>query len=127
MGFLGGYNTLIPGFTTDDKKDAYYVIDEIKFNSDLTTNVMVEITILFNIYPSIDDRVNRNNLIGGLEFNKTILRENFSGNILQEYYIYCKPLIIEDLRQNVIFKLGLDISDEIPSEYSEYYALTDHI
>ena len=127
MGFLGGYITLIPGFTTDDKKDAYYVIDEIKFNSDLTTNVMVEITILFNIYPSIDDRVNRNNLIGGLEFNKTILRENFSGNILQEYYIYCKPLIIEDLRQNVIFKLGLDISDEIPSEYSEYYALTDHI
>ena len=127
MGFLGGYNTLIPGFTTDDKKDAYYVIDEIKFNSDLTTNVMVEITILFNIYPSIDDRVNRNNLIGGLEFNKTILRENFSGNILHEYYIYCKPLIIEDLRQNVIFKLGLDISDEIPSEYSEYYALTDHI
>ena len=127
MGFVGGYNTLIPGFTTDDKKDAYYVIDEIKFNSDLTTNVMVEITILFNIYPSIDDRVNRNNLIGGLEFNKTILRENFSGNILQEYYIYCKPLIIEDLRQNVIFKLGLDISDEIPSEYSEYYALTDHI
>lgn len=127
MGFLGGYNTLIPGFTTDDKKDAYYVIDEIKFNSDLTTNVMIEITILFNIYPSIDDRVNRNNLIGSLEFNKTILRENFSGNILQEYYIYCKPLIIEDLRQNVIFKLGLDISDEIPSEYSEYYALTDHI
>lgn len=127
MGFLGGYNTLIPGFTTDDKKDAYYVIDEIKFNSDLTTNVMVEITILFNIYPSIDDRVNRINLIGSLEFNKTILRENFSGNILQEYYIYCKPLIIEDLRQNVIFKLGLDISDEIPSEYSEYYALTDHI
>lgn len=127
MGFLGGYNTLIPGFTTDDKKDAYYVIDEIKFNSDLTTNVMVEITILFNIYPSIDDRVNRNNLIGSLEFNKTILRENFSGNILQEYYIYCKPLIIEGLRQNVIFKLGLDISDEIPSEYSEYYALTDHI
>lgn len=127
MGFLGGYNTLIPGFTTDDKKDAYYVIDEIKFNSDLTTNVMVEITILFNIYPSIDDRVNRNNLIGSLEFNKTILRENFLGNILQEYYIYCKPLIIEGLRQNVIFKLGLDISDEIPSEYSEYYALTDHI
>lgn len=127
MGFLGGYNTLIPGFTDDDKKDAYYVIDEIKFNSDLTTNVMVEITILFNIYPSIDDRVNRSNLLGGFEFNKTISRENFSGNILQDYYIYCKPLIIEDLRKNVIFKLGLDISDEVPSEYSEYYVLTDHL
>jgi len=127
MGFIGGYVTLIPGFTDEDIKEAYYVIDEIIFNSDLTTNDMVEITISFNIYPSVDDRINRNNLIGSSGYNKTISRENFSGNILEGYYIYCKPLIIEDLKNNVKFKLGLDLMDEIPSEYLEYYSITDHV
>tara|TARA_Y100000996_G_C22279083_1_gene543286 strand:- start:183 stop:566 length:384 start_codon:yes stop_codon:yes gene_type:complete len=126
MGFLGGYVTLISGFNDDDKKDAYYVIDEIKFNSDLKTNDIVEITITFNIYPSIDDRINRINLIGSCTFNRRISRENFSENVLQEYYVYCKPLIIECLRKDVAIKLDLDISDEIPSEYLEYYTLTDH-
>ena len=34
--------------------------------------------------------------------------------------------MIEDHRLILTQKLGLDISDEIPSEYSEYYNLTDN-
>lgn len=131
MGFLGGFLTIIPEFTDQDKKEAYYVIDEIRFNSDLTTNDMVEITIVFNIYPSVEDRINRSSLIGSNEFNKRIPRNAFTGDILEEYYIHCKPLIIEGLKQNLRFKLGLDILDEIPEssllENAEYYTLTDHL
>ena len=127
MGFIGGYVTPFTGIVIEDKTDVYYIIDEITFNSDITTNDMGEITIVFNIYPSVDDRINRNNLIGSTEYKKTISRESFSGDILREYYIYCKPLIIEALRFMLIQKLKLDITDEVPSEYSEYYNLTDHL
>ena len=127
MGFIGGYVTPIIGINEEDKKDVYYVIDEIRFNSDISTNDTVNINITFNIYPSINDRESRINLIGGQEYTKTISRSEFTGNILADYYTYCKPLIIENLKNILIQKLGLDISDDIPSEYSEYYTLTDHL
>jgi len=127
MGFIGGYVTPIIGINEEDKKDVYYVIDEIRFNSDISTNNTVNINITFNIYPSINDRESRINLIGGQEYTKTISRSEFTGNILEDYYTYCKPLIIENLKNILIQKLGLDISDDIPSEYSEYYTLTDHL
>ena len=127
MGFIGGYVTPFIGITDEDKKDVYYVIDEITFNSNITTNDTININIKFNIYPSINDRESRINILGGEEYTKTIKRSEFTGNILEEYYIYCKPLIIENLRINLAQKLELDITDEIPSEYSEYYNLTDHL
>tara|TARA_B100000745_G_scaffold246845_1_gene168886 strand:+ start:925 stop:1308 length:384 start_codon:yes stop_codon:yes gene_type:complete len=127
MGFIGGYVTPIIGINEEDKKDVYYVIDEIRFNSDISTNNTVNINITFNIYPSINNRESRINLIGGQEYTKTISRSEFTGNILEDYYTYCKPLIIENLKNILIQKLGLDISDDIPSEYSEYYTLTDHL
>ena len=127
MGFIGGYVTPIIGINEHDKKDVYYVIDEIRFNSDISTNDTININITFNIYPSINDRESRINLIGGGEYTKTISRSEFTGNILEGYYTYCKPLIIENLKSILIQKLGLDISDDIPSEYSEYYTLTDHL
>ena len=37
MGFIGGYVTPIIGINEEDKKDVYYVIDEIRFNSDIST------------------------------------------------------------------------------------------
>ena len=127
MGFIGGYVTPIIGINEHDKKDVYYVIDEIRFNSDISTNDTVNINITFNIYPSINDRESRINLIGGEEYTKTISRSEFTGNILEGYYKYCKHLIIDILKSILIQKLGLDISDDIPSEYSEYYTLTDHL
>ena len=127
MGFIGGYVTPIIGIDEEDKKDVYYVIDEITFHSDITTIDTVNVTITFNIYPSINDRESRINLIGGEEYIKTISRSEITGNILEDYYTYCKPLIIENLKIILIQKLGLDISDDIPSEYLEYYTLTDHL
>jgi len=127
MGFIGGYVTPFTGITGEDKTDVYYVIDEITFNSDITTTDTININIKFNTYPSINDRESRINILGGEEYTKTIRRSEFTGNILEEYYIYCKPLIIENLRIMLIQKLELDITDEIPSEYSEYYNLTDHL
>ena len=61
MGFIGGYVTPIPIINEQDKKDVYYVIDEIRFNSDISTNDTVNINITFNIYPSINDRESRIN------------------------------------------------------------------
>ena len=48
MGFIGGYVTPIIGIDEEDKKDVYYVIDEIRFNSDISTNDTVNINITFN-------------------------------------------------------------------------------
>jgi len=126
MGFIGGY--IIPdlGINETDIKNAYYVIDGIQFNSDITTIDEIVIIIIFNIYPSESDRTSRINLLGSEEITKTINRTEFTGNILEEYYIYSKPLMIENHRLILTQKLGLDISDEIPSEYSEYYNLTDN-
>ena len=49
MGFIGGY--VIPefGITEEDLKSAYYLIDRILFNSDITTNDEVNIIIIFNM------------------------------------------------------------------------------
>ena len=127
MGFIGGYVTPFTGITDEDKTDIYYVIDEITFNSDITTNDTININIKFNMYPSINDRESRINILGSEEYTKIITRSEFTGNILQEYYTYCKPLIIENLRIILTQKLNLDITDEIPSEYSEYYNVIDHL
>ena len=126
MGFIGGYITPDIGITEEDRKNAYYVIDGIQFNSDITTIDDIVITIVFNIYPSESDRISRINLLGSEEIKKNINRTEFTGDILEEYYIYSKPLMIENHRLILTQKLGLDISDEIPSEYSEYYNLTDN-
>ena len=126
MGFIGGYITPEIWITEEDRKNAYYVIDGIQFNSDITTTDDIVITIVFNIYPSESDRISRINLLGSEEIKKNINRTEFTGDILEEYYIYSKPLIIENHRLILTQKLGLDISDEIPSEYSEYYNLTDN-
>ena len=126
MGFIGGYITPDFGITGEDRKNAYYVIDGIRFNSDITTTDDIVITIIFNIYPSVSDRISRINLLVSEQITKSINRTEFTGNILEEYYIYSKPLMIEDHRLILTQKLGLDISDEIPSEYSEYYNLADN-
>ena len=126
MGFIGGYITPEIGITEEDRKNAYYVIDGIQFNSDITTTDDIVITIVFNIYPSESDRISRINLLGSEEIKKNINRTEFTGDILEEYYIYSKPLMIENHRLILTQKLGLDISDEIPSEYYEYYNLTDN-
>ena len=115
MGFIGSFITPLIGFSDEDKLNCYYIIDEIIFNSNLQETDQVSLTIKINIYPSIEDRVNRINLLGSDEYEKTISRANFSGNILEEYYTYCKPLIIENNNNIIKGKLGIDITDEIPS------------
>ena len=127
MGFIGSFITPFIGFSDEDKLNCYYIIDDIIFNSDLQETDQVSLTIKINIYPSIEDRTNRINLLGGDEYQRTISRKNFTGNILEEYYIYCKPLIIENHMNIIKRKLELDVTDEIPSEYSQYYSLTDHL
>ena len=127
MGFIGSF--LVPdyGINDEDRLNCYYVIDEIIFNSNLEVHDLINIIIRLNIYPTIQDRNDRVNLLGSEEYEKTINRQEFNGNILENYYIYCKPLIIENKSLILKHKLGLDISDEIPSEYSEYYSLIDHL
>lgn len=139
MGFIGGYLVLESDFTLDDKKEAYYLIDGLKYdleiqNNDETApaldpalreNIKVEIT--FNVYNTREDRLLRQNLIETRTYERIINRSEIDTLSLSDYYIYCKDLIIKDLKQNIIFKIGLEISDEIPSEYSDYYALTDHL
>ena len=49
MGFIGGYITPDFGITGEDRKNAYYVIDGIQFNSDITTTDDIVITIIFII------------------------------------------------------------------------------
>ena len=75
----------------------------------------------------IEDRNNRVNLLGSDEYERIISRSEFYGNILSDYYIYCKPLIIDNIKNVIKGKLEIDITDEIPSEYSQYYSLTDHL
>lgn len=127
MGFIGSFITPMIGFSDEDKLNCYYIIDEIIFNSNLQKTHEVSITLKINIYPSIEDRNTRINLLGSDEYDKIISRSEFSGNILGDYYIYCKPLIIDNIKNVIKGKLELDITDEIPSEYSQYYSLTDHV
>ena len=126
MGFISCFITPFIGFSDEDKLNCYYIIDEIIFNSNLQETDEVYLTIKINIYPSIEDRTNRINKLGSDEYDRIIKRSEFSGNILEEYYNYCKPLIIEKQKNIIKGKLELDITDEIPSEYSEYYSLIDH-
>lgn len=128
MGFIGSF--LVPDYGINEQEDrlnCYYIIDEIIFNSNLEEYNQINIIIRLNIYPTIQDRNDRVNLLGSEEYEKTINRSDFNGNILENYYIYCKPLIIENKKLILKHKLGLDITDEIPSEYSEYSSLTDHL
>ena len=127
MGFIGSFITPMIGFSDEDKLNCYYIIDEIIFNSNLQKTYEVSLTLKINIYPSIEDRNTRINLLGSDEYDKIISRSEFSGNILGDYYIYCKPLIIDNIKNVIKGKLELDITDEIPSEYSRYYSLTDHV
>tara|TARA_B110000967_G_C18750356_1_gene492470 strand:- start:145 stop:540 length:396 start_codon:yes stop_codon:yes gene_type:complete len=131
MGFLGGSLVLESGFTSEDKKEAYYIIDGLKYDLEIQKNdeevvENIKVEIIFNVYITREDRLLRQNLIETRTYERIINRSEIDTLSLSEYYIYCKPLIIEDQRRNVIFKLGLDISDEVPSEYSEYYHLTDN-
>ena len=131
MGFLGGSLVLESGFTSEDKKEAYYIIDGLKYDLEIQKNdeevvENIKVEIIFNVYITREDRLLRQNLIETRTYERIINRSEIDTLSLSEYYIYCKPLIIEDQRKNVIFKLGLDISDEVPSEYSEYYHLTDN-
>ena len=128
MGFIGSF--LVPDYGINEEEDrlnCYYIIDEIIFNSNLEGHDLINIIIRLNIYPTIQDRNDRVNLLGSEEYEKTINRSDFNGNILENYYIYCKPLIKENKKLILKHKLGLDITDEIPSEYSEYYSLIDHL
>ena len=127
MGFIGSFITPLIGFSDEDKLNCYYVIDEIIFNSNLQHTYEVSVTIRINIYQSIEDRNNRVNLLGSDEYERFISRSEFYGNILSDYYIYCKPLIIDNIKNVIKGKLEIDITDEIPSEYSQYYSLTDHL
>tara|TARA_B110000971_G_C19996928_1_gene494816 strand:- start:102 stop:497 length:396 start_codon:yes stop_codon:yes gene_type:complete len=131
MGFLGGSLVLESEFTSEDKKEAYYIIDGLKYDLEIQKNdeevvENIKVEIIFNVYITREDRLLRQNLIETRTYERIINRSEIDTLSLSEYYIYCKPLIIEDQRRNVIFKLGLDISDEVPSEYSEYYHLTDN-
>lgn len=127
MGFIGSFITPFIGFSDEDRLNCYYVIDDIIFNSNLQETDEVSLIIKINIYPSFEDRNNRINLLGGDEYKRTISRANFTGNILEEYYTYCKPLIIDNIKNIIRGKLEIDMTDEIPSEYSQYYSLTDHL
>jgi hypothetical protein len=130
MGFIGAFLTLDPGFNTSDLTNCYYIIDGLKYEPETVggvTNENIIASITFNIYPTYNDRVLRQNLIGDISFNKIITRDEMDGNILQNYYIYSKPLIINDLEDILKFKLGIETAtEEIPSEYLIYHTLTDH-
>ena len=79
------------------RSNCYYIIDSLKYEPETVggvTNENIVVTIIFNIYPTYNDRVLRQNLIGNISFNKIITRDEMDGNILQNYYIYSKPLII---------------------------------
>tara|TARA_B100000405_G_C16401087_1_gene306723 strand:- start:69 stop:488 length:420 start_codon:yes stop_codon:yes gene_type:complete len=139
MGFIGGSLVLENVFTSSDKKDAYYLIDGLNYESDTIDNEVydtnnsgvlfenIKTTILFSVFTNREDRLLRKNCIETRSYERSIKKSEIDTITLSDYYIYCKPLIIDDLKKNVAFKLGLDISDEIPSEYTEYYTLTDHL
>ena len=133
MGFIGGSLVLENEFTSDDKKDAYYLIDGLKYDVEIQNNdegvvENMKVEIIFNVYSSREDRLLRQNLIEARTYERIINRSEIDTLSLSDYYIYCKGFIINDLEENIRFKLSLfETSDEIPSEYSEYCTLTDHI
>lgn len=127
MGFTGGY--LVPdlGITNEDLTDAYYIIDDISINADLTpSDNNLNLLISVNIYPNINDRENRINLLGSDTFTRVILRSELSGNLLSDSYVYVKPILINRLTEMVRTKLSLNDGQDIPDSYSVYYSLTDN-
>ena len=128
MGFIGGYLVPDSGITNDDLTNAYYIIDDISINADLTpSDNNLNLIISVNIYPNITDRTNRINLLGSDTFTRTIMRSELTNNLLSDSYIYIKPILVTRLTELIRTKLSLTDDQEIPSEYSQYYSLTDHI
>ena len=130
MGFIGASLNLDIGINSNDRTDAYYLIDGITYdletqNEQITENIKV--TILLNVYNNRNDRLIRENPLESRTYERIVTRSDIDALSMSDYYIYCKPLIIEELKINLSLKLGNDITDEIPSEYSEYYSLTDHL
>ena len=130
MGFIGASLNLDIGINSNDRTDAYYLIDGITYdletqNEQITENIKV--TILLNVYNNRNDRLIRENPLESRTYERIVTRSDIDALSMSDYYIYCKPLIIEELKINLSLKLGNDITDEIPSEYSQYYSLTDHL
>ena len=77
MGFIWAFLTLDPGFNTSDLTNCYYIIDGLKYEPETVggvTNENIIVSITFNIYPTYNDRVLRQNLIGDILFNKINIR-----------------------------------------------------
>ena len=128
MGFIGGYLVPDSGIVNDDLTDAYYIIDDISINADLTpSDNNLNLIISVNIYPNMTDRTNRINLLGSDTFTRTILRSELTNNLLSDSYIYIKPILVTRLTELIRTKLDLTDDQEIPSEYLQYYSLTDNI
>lgn len=128
MGFIGGYLVPDSGITNDDLTNAYYIIDDISINADLTpSDNNLNLIISVNIYPNITDRTSRINSLGSDTFTRTILRSELTNNLLSDSYIYIKSILVTRLTELIRTKLDLTNDQEIPSEYSQYYSLTDHI
>lgn len=127
MGFIGGYLVPDSGITNEDLTDAYYIIDDISINADLTpSDNNLNILISVNIYPNITDRENRVNLLGSDTFTRNILRSELTGNLLSDSYVYVKPILVNRLTEMVRTKISLQDGQDIPDSYSDYYSLTDH-
>ena len=127
MGFIGGYLVPDSGITNEDLTDAYYIIDDISINADLTpSDNNLNLLISVNIYPSITDREKRVNLLGSDTFTRVILRSELADNLLSDSYVYVKPILINRLTEIVRIKLSLHDGQDIPDSYSDYYSLTDH-
>ena len=127
MGFIGGYLVPDSGITTEDLTDAYYIIDDISINADLTpSDNNLNLLISVNIYLSITDRGNRVNLLGSDTFTRVILRSELSDNLLSDSYMYVKPILVNRLTEMVRTKISLQDGQDIPDSYSDYYSLTDH-
>ena len=127
MGFIGGYLVPDSGITNEDLTDAYYIIDDISINADLTpSDNNLNILISVNIYPNITDRENRVNLLGSDTFTRNILRSELTGNLLSDSYVYVKPILVNRLTEMVRTKISLQDGQDIPDSYSVYYSLTDH-
>lgn len=128
MGFIGGYLVPDSGIVNDDLIDAYYIIDDISINADLTpSDNNLNLIISVNIYPNITDRTNRINLLGSDTFTRTIMRSELTSNLLSESYEYIKPILVSRLTELLRTKLNLTSDQELSSEYSQYYSLIDHI
>jgi len=127
MGFIGGYLVPDSGITNEDLTDAYYIIDDISINADLTpSDNNLNLLISVNIYPSITDRENRVNLLGSDTFTRVILRSELTNNLLSDSYMYVKPILVNRLTEMIRTKLSLQDGQDIPDSYSDYYSLTDH-